>query len=233
MPNPYRGNEKAAYTVSYYASGRMINDSVHRLHQQAMEERRQEIERLDHELYPETHAPIRSPEEMKKYLEFRVNKEMLRRQQRLTALERDLYPERFSAGPQLNEAELNEQILRLYKPNIDPSQKAIEQRPKGPHNIENNTGRSHSNPASTARKRDVALERPVWRPSFGREKEDYRAFLNQLYAPPPRPKTRFDERKHEARILALSQPLHVSEKSTIRDTDNFDGRPAFKVSRKA
>lgn len=232
MPNPYKGNDKAAYTVSYYASDRMINESVYRLHQQAMNERHREIERLDKELYPESHAPVRTPEEMKRYLDFRVTKEMLRRQQRRAALERELYPERFSKGPQLKEDELQEHILRLYKPDANDSKRAIENGPGSPPSSVNRNRSSHSNPPSIARGVEKGQERPVWRPSFGADKKDYRAFLDQLYAPPPRPKTKFDEKKHEARILALSQPLHVADKPSIRNSSGNDSKPAFKVSRK-
>lgn len=231
MPDPYKGNDKAAYAVSYYASDRMINDSVYRLHQQAMQERRQEIERLDKEVYPDVHPPVRTHEEMKKYLEIRVTKEMLRRQQRKAALERNLYPERFSNGPQLNEEELQEQVLRLYKPDLSTT-KRIEYHPRGENASSTKNGRSQSSPPGATGTTEKEQCRPVWRPSFGAEKKDYRAFLDQLYAPPPRPKSKWNEKKHEERILALSQPLHVTHKSDIQSSSRNEDRPAFKISRR-
>lgn len=231
MPDPYKGNDKAAYAVSYYASDRMINDSVHRLHQQAMQERRQELERLDREVYPDVHSSVRTPEEMKKYLEIRVTKEMLRRQQRKAALERDLYPERFSNGPHLNEERLQEQVLRLYKPDLTTA-KRIEYHPRGEKAGSTKNVRSQSGPPGATGTTEQEQSRPVWRPSFGAEKKDYRAFLDQLYAPPPRPKSQWNEKRHEERILTLSKPLHVTEKKYIENSNSNDGRPAFKVSRR-
>lgn len=126
MPDPYKGNDKAACLLDYYASDRMLRHSVHRLHHQAIQEKKLAIQRIEEEVYPKTPRVVRTPEEMDRYLKRRVTEEMLLRQQRNAARERAYYPERFDHGPQLREEDLAAQVERLYTP-ATPSHKVVYQ----------------------------------------------------------------------------------------------------------
>eukprot|EP00796_Vickermania_ingenoplastis_P003987 gene3987-2842_t len=241
MPDPYKGNEQAASLVDYYASDRMLRDSVYRLHNQAIYQKRATIRRAETQFYPPSPRLLRSQEEMDRYLERRVTKEMLRRQQRRAETERELYPERFRRI-HISEEALEEQLQRLYTP-ATPEHR-IKRKP--PRHRDPVTGKPLPSPKELAAKEDDEGSeeggegkshrvhrlppRDVWRPTYCHG-EVRASVLEKLYSPPPREPAPFDKSKHEERILALSKPLRVTPRPQTSETAE-NPKPPFKVLRK-
>lgn len=221
MPNPYKGNDKAAYHVQYYASNRMLQDSVYRLHNQAITERTESIERVEKDIYPEQPHSYRSTDEINHYLERRVAKEMLRRQQRRTARERELYPERFCATNAISPDKLHQQIERLYTP-ATPSRK-IEY-----HSISHRdpvTGKRCETDQNSKGSKNRHAERAVWKPSYSAPNQ------GPLEPPPHHRPLALPADKRDERLRALSKPLHVTPRAESH-TRSDSPQPLFQVPRR-
>ncbi|KAG5476532.1 hypothetical protein LSCM1_04246 [Leishmania martiniquensis] len=114
MPNPYSGNEKAAAYVNYYASPRMVNNSVNRLYYGGVERKKQAEARAMEEAYPPTPSARRSPAQLEAYLHNCVQGELLRRQQHRAALQQELYPDVEETPRYLSRKEMAHHIHHMY-----------------------------------------------------------------------------------------------------------------------
>lgn len=236
MPDPYKGNDKAASFVQYYASQRMMKESVYRLHNKGIEEKRRAIKRVEADVYPPSPRISRTEEEMQRYLKKRVTQEMLFRQQRRAQQERELYPERFQHLVVPGEV-LEKQITRLYKPATPP--RKVEYRQPTRHR-DPVLGYWIESPApspspegeekGTEKKKAKSRESPQRRWRYGFHEEPPFTILEKLYAPPKRKSAPLDPKKREERIRTLSKPLRVAPK-VVHAQDADAERPPFKVPR--
>lgn len=115
MPNPYQGNDEAAYFLEYYGSKRMLQDSVDRLYKGGVEQRKAAEEKVKKEVYPPLPTPRRTQAEIDAYLQSRVEGELFRRQQHRAALQRELYPEVESPGKVLSRSEVDRLVKHVYR----------------------------------------------------------------------------------------------------------------------
>ncbi|KAG8340923.1 hypothetical protein ERJ75_000245900 [Trypanosoma vivax] len=115
MPNPYIGNDEAARFVEYFASLRMLRDSVYRLHtvgqlHQVESRRRARAAIIEYSFPPRI---LRSQREIDGHVNKMVHEEMLRRQKKLSELAWEIYhPARRRC---MSKAELQTHVHHMYE----------------------------------------------------------------------------------------------------------------------
>lgn len=114
MPSPRDPNERAAAFVEYYASPQMVAKSVDRLYYGGIERKKVAQARAEQSAYPPTRRSVRSQSEIDAYLQSRVHGELLKRQQRRTALQQALDPTVEPPPQYLREKEMKAHLHHMY-----------------------------------------------------------------------------------------------------------------------
>lgn len=236
MPNPYKGNDKAAYAVEYFASKSMLRDSVYRLHNRGVFEQQQAIERVEREVYPEVPAVVRSNDEVQHYLEKRVTEEVFRRQQRQAARERQFYPQLYERGPVLSGRELEAHLDRLFPGSSTSTQRQRHFRmaddgDEGADERASSSETHHKNSRKSGGERNGKASSQQWRPTY-RVQDPPVVLLDSMDQPSPRKIRLTDLEKHNDRIRVLSKPLCITPKAGIHQMLDRS-KPLFKVPRRA
>ncbi|CCW65018.1 unnamed protein product [Phytomonas sp. EM1] len=241
MPNPYLNNDKAARFVDYYASADMLKESVNRLYYGGIAWKKATEDQAEQMAYPPEPVVFRTQAEIDAYLQQRVYHEQLRRQQRRTALQRELYPEPRVHGRVLSEKELQQHIKHVYN---DP----IRRQKLRQREIERifGTERKLNTVARTPEDEKVlkALE-ASWRPPSASpsHRDDNRCLLvsqYEYYANPTKvselnlhqrrlPKST-DRERHLQRLADLAKPHSITPRRNNEKESNRG--PAFHVHRK-
>lgn len=244
MPNPYAGNEEAAAYVEYYASPRMLQESVHRLYHGGIEHKKAVEARLERELYPPVPTPRRSQANIEAYLRTRVEGELLRRQYHRVALQRELTPESMVRTRNMTPAEMQKHVKHMYNDQLKQRRNRREALLQS-YGISCDTATSrHRDPEEEAflHERETKWRWPSGKPSH----EDHRCLLVSPYevqshrprggggAAAPSGKrlvTSVEREKHMRRLTTLSMPQQVTPR-VVAEERAVDAPPPFRVYRK-
>ena len=131
MPNPNVGNDEAAMYLAYYASKDMEREAVNRLYSASLQKKQSALLRAEAELYPSQPPVVRTQKQVQEYVEQVVKTDLMKRQQHLLEIERQVYhdPRTLDPAP-LTPTRLKQHVKHMYQDQVQRFRRAEQNRLK-------------------------------------------------------------------------------------------------------